>query len=189
MLRGKHWASASRSSTRAWRMLEEEGVPIGAIAPMMEALELYAIGSALHEAGAGTTDPDPKRAPHLARAEAERALTRTRSRAGVRADRGRHGEGGQGEGDRYRLAQRPHDGARRVRPDHRLLGGCAAQPLARANQAGALRWRLRSCPVFGPPPASGTAARSREIVALVRSHPRRPGAPVRPTQQTVVLAR
>jgi len=47
-------------------MLEEEGVPIGAIAPMMEALELYAIGSALHEAGAGTTDPDPKRAPHLA---------------------------------------------------------------------------------------------------------------------------
>jgi len=56
-------------------MLEEEGVPIGAIAPMMEALELYAIGSALHEAGAGTTDPDPKRAPHLARAEAERALT------------------------------------------------------------------------------------------------------------------
>lgn len=55
-------------------MLEEEGVPIGAIAPMMEALELYAIGSALHETGAGTTNPDPKWAPHLARAETERAL-------------------------------------------------------------------------------------------------------------------
>jgi TetR/AcrR family transcriptional regulator, tetracycline repressor protein len=56
-------------------MLEEEGVPVGAIAPMMEALELYAIGSALHETGAGTTTPDPARAPHIARADSERALT------------------------------------------------------------------------------------------------------------------
>jgi TetR/AcrR family tetracycline transcriptional repressor len=55
--------------------LEEENVPTGAIVPMLEALELYAIGSALHEASTGTTRPDPKRAPHMARAEAERALS------------------------------------------------------------------------------------------------------------------
>jgi TetR/AcrR family tetracycline transcriptional repressor len=59
--------------------LEEEHVPTGAIAPMLEALELYAIGSALHEAGGG--DPgsgpahDPEKVPNLARAFEERALS------------------------------------------------------------------------------------------------------------------
>jgi AcrR family transcriptional regulator len=57
--------------------LEEENVPTGAIAPMLEALELYAIGSALHEAGnAGEAEPrDPAKFPNLARAFEERALS------------------------------------------------------------------------------------------------------------------
>jgi AcrR family transcriptional regulator len=59
--------------------LESEGVPTGAIAPMLEALELYAIGSALHEArsaGASTgQDVDPVKAPNLARAQAEAAVS------------------------------------------------------------------------------------------------------------------
>jgi TetR/AcrR family tetracycline transcriptional repressor len=53
-------------------LLEREGVPIGAIAPLITALELFAIGSALHEARAeGTStgkDIDPTRTPNLGRA-------------------------------------------------------------------------------------------------------------------------
>jgi hypothetical protein len=53
-------------------LLESEGVPIGAIAPLITALELFAIGSALHEARAeGTStgkDIDPVRTPNLGRA-------------------------------------------------------------------------------------------------------------------------
>ncbi len=74
MLRREPLGIGTSQLDATFAMLEEEGVPIGAIAPMMEALELYAIGSALHEAGAGTTAPDPKRAPHLVRADAQRAL-------------------------------------------------------------------------------------------------------------------
>jgi TetR/AcrR family tetracycline transcriptional repressor len=58
--------------------LEYEGVPIGAIAPMMEALELFTVGSALHEsradpatiatAGAGAT-------PHLDLALGQRSIS------------------------------------------------------------------------------------------------------------------
>lgn len=59
--------------------LEEEHVPTGAIAPMLEALELYAIGSALHEIGGGGSstgqDHDPETAPNLARAFEQRALS------------------------------------------------------------------------------------------------------------------
>ncbi|MFC4945162.1 TetR/AcrR family transcriptional regulator [Pseudonocardia sp. GCM10023141] len=58
--------------------LEEENVPTGAIAPMLEALELYAIGSALHEAGGGASDEpahDAETVPNLARAFDERALS------------------------------------------------------------------------------------------------------------------
>ena len=56
--------------------LEEEHVPTGAIVPMLEALELYAIGSALHEAQSGRPDAvvDPDSAPHPARASQHRAL-------------------------------------------------------------------------------------------------------------------
>ncbi len=53
--------------------LEEEGVPIGAIAPMLEALELYAISSAMHEAR--ESEGDPERPAHLSRASAERAVS------------------------------------------------------------------------------------------------------------------
>ncbi|WP_433359866.1 TetR/AcrR family transcriptional regulator [Streptosporangium sp. CA-115845] len=60
-------------------LLEQENVPTGAIIPMLEALELYAIGSALHEAqsgGAGVgQEPDPETAPHLTRALEQRALS------------------------------------------------------------------------------------------------------------------
>jgi AcrR family transcriptional regulator len=60
-------------------LLEQDGVPTGAIAPMLEALELYAIGSALHEARAkGTStgqDVDPAKAPNLARALDQAAVT------------------------------------------------------------------------------------------------------------------
>jgi AcrR family transcriptional regulator len=60
-------------------LLEEEHVPIGAIAPMLEALELYAIGSALHETrGDGASvghAHDPDKSPHLVEAIAQRALT------------------------------------------------------------------------------------------------------------------
>jgi AcrR family transcriptional regulator len=54
--------------------LEEEGVPVGAIAPMLEALELYAIGSALHEASSGGGH-DAEKAPHLSRASEARAFS------------------------------------------------------------------------------------------------------------------
>ncbi|HEX3612394.1 MAG TPA: TetR/AcrR family transcriptional regulator [Sporichthyaceae bacterium] len=53
--------------------LVEEGVPVGAIAPMMEALESYAIASVLHESG-GHLAPDPERHPYLARAAGQRSL-------------------------------------------------------------------------------------------------------------------
>jgi AcrR family transcriptional regulator len=60
-------------------LLEEENVPTGAIAPMLEALELYAIGSALHEAGADNSesgsDHDAEKSPNLARAFQQRALS------------------------------------------------------------------------------------------------------------------
>jgi len=60
-------------------LLEEENVPLGAIVPMLEALELFAIGSALHEAGTddAATDPtrDPARTPALSRASEQRALS------------------------------------------------------------------------------------------------------------------
>jgi TetR/AcrR family transcriptional regulator, tetracycline repressor protein len=58
-------------------LLEEENVPTGAIAPMLEALELYAIGSALHESrgDAAGVDHDPTKTPHLSRAFEQRALT------------------------------------------------------------------------------------------------------------------
>lgn len=55
--------------------LEQENVPTGAILPMLEALELYAIGSALHEARADESGPAHREhAPNLARAADERAL-------------------------------------------------------------------------------------------------------------------
>jgi TetR/AcrR family tetracycline transcriptional repressor len=75
MLRREPLGIGTSQLEATFAMLAEEGVPIGAIAPMMEALELYAIGSALHEAGAGTTKPDPKRAPHMAKAQGARALS------------------------------------------------------------------------------------------------------------------
>ena len=53
--------------------LEEDGVPIGAIAPMLEALELYAISSAMHEAR--EADGRSERPVHLSRASAERAFS------------------------------------------------------------------------------------------------------------------
>lgn len=58
-------------------LLEESGVPVGAVAPMLEALELYAIGSALHEAGRSNGAPtyDPEKSPHLGRAFEERAMS------------------------------------------------------------------------------------------------------------------
>jgi TetR/AcrR family tetracycline transcriptional repressor len=59
--------------------LEEENVPTGAIAPMLEALELYAIGSALHEARGEDSDTgearDAEKAPNLARAYEQRTLS------------------------------------------------------------------------------------------------------------------
>jgi TetR/AcrR family tetracycline transcriptional repressor len=56
-------------------LLETE-IPIGAIAPMLEALELYVVGSALHERRcAGPDDgPDPDSTPRLAEAVKRRAL-------------------------------------------------------------------------------------------------------------------
>ncbi|MBA2323888.1 MAG: TetR/AcrR family transcriptional regulator [Pseudonocardiales bacterium] len=60
-------------------LLEQDGVPTGAIAPMLEALERYAIGSALHEARTtGTSagqDVDPAKAPNLARALEQAAVS------------------------------------------------------------------------------------------------------------------
>lgn len=75
MLRREPLGIGTSQLEATFAMLAEEGVPVGAIAPMMEALELYAIGSALHEASAGTQKPDAKRAPHMAAAQAERALS------------------------------------------------------------------------------------------------------------------
>lgn len=75
MLRREPLGIGTSQVEATFAMLEEEGVPVGAIAPMMEALELYAIGSALHEAAADAAKPDPKRTPHIARADKERALS------------------------------------------------------------------------------------------------------------------
>ena len=58
--------------------LEEDKVPLGAIIPLLEALELFAIGSALNENSAGdAADPAPAGpdTPHLARATAQRAIS------------------------------------------------------------------------------------------------------------------
>jgi TetR/AcrR family transcriptional regulator, tetracycline repressor protein len=56
-------------------------IPMGAIAPMLEALELYAVGSALHERRALDREapdapdaPDPAETPRLAEAARRRAL-------------------------------------------------------------------------------------------------------------------
>jgi hypothetical protein len=69
---------ASQMDATAAR-LEAEGVPVGAIAPMLEALELYAISSALHESRGQEPDDeeaaDDSHAAHLRKAFAERALT------------------------------------------------------------------------------------------------------------------
>jgi TetR/AcrR family tetracycline transcriptional repressor len=57
-------------------LLEEEGVPIGAIRPMLEAIELFAMSSAMQDAA--SADPplvDAEKAPHLARATATSALS------------------------------------------------------------------------------------------------------------------
>ncbi|GAA0622452.1 hypothetical protein GCM10009547_26690 [Sporichthya brevicatena] len=75
MLRREPLGIGTSQLEQTFAMLAEEGVPLGAIAPMMEALELYAIGSALHESAAGSAKPDRKRAPHMAEADAARALT------------------------------------------------------------------------------------------------------------------
>lgn len=59
-------------------LLESGSVPTSAIVPMLEALELYAIGSALHETwgASATIDPDGLTdAPNLARALRHRALS------------------------------------------------------------------------------------------------------------------
>ncbi|KLL11195.1 MULTISPECIES: TetR/AcrR family transcriptional regulator [Protofrankia] len=60
-------------------LLAEEGVPVGAIAPMLEALELAAIGSALHEARGGDdragVDHDAERTPYLSQAFEQRSLS------------------------------------------------------------------------------------------------------------------
>jgi TetR/AcrR family tetracycline transcriptional repressor len=55
--------------------LEAEGVPVGAIASMLQALELYAIGSTLHQTSSSGTAHDPEKAPHLSRAFDERSLS------------------------------------------------------------------------------------------------------------------
>lgn len=67
---------AEQMDSTAARLIEE-GVPVGAVAPMLEALELYAIGSALHEAAEGDapSSPDEERTPNLARAVARRAMS------------------------------------------------------------------------------------------------------------------
>lgn len=61
------------------RLLEDEDVPTGAIAPMLEALELYAIASALHETRGDTPiidqEHDTAKAPNLARAINQRAVS------------------------------------------------------------------------------------------------------------------
>ena len=59
-------------------LLKQEGVPVGAIAPMLEALELYAVASALQESAAkGDLDDLPQEhiTPNLAAAFANRALS------------------------------------------------------------------------------------------------------------------
>ncbi|WP_028925892.1 TetR/AcrR family transcriptional regulator [Pseudonocardia acaciae] len=57
-------------------LLESAQVPVGAIAPMLEALELYAVGSALHEtrSAAAADRDDETAAPRLAEAAKQRAL-------------------------------------------------------------------------------------------------------------------
>ncbi|WP_241251597.1 TetR family transcriptional regulator [Candidatus Protofrankia californiensis] len=78
MLRRRPLSIGSMELETTAALLAKEGVPVGAIVPMLEALELAAIGSALHEArGDGGIDPDhdAERTPHLIRAFERRALS------------------------------------------------------------------------------------------------------------------
>ncbi len=77
MLRRRPLSIGSMELETTAALLAKEGVPVGAIAPMLEALELAAIGSALHEARGGGIDPDhdAERTPHLIRAFERRALS------------------------------------------------------------------------------------------------------------------
>lgn len=76
MLRRKPLGIGTAQMDATVAALEAENVPTGAIIPMLEALELYAIGSALHEVRTedGSAEPDPAVAPNLARAAEQRAL-------------------------------------------------------------------------------------------------------------------
>lgn len=71
---GLAYGTAHEDATVA--LLAAEDIPTGAVAPMLEALELYAIGSALHETlgGAERTD-EPAGRSHLAEAVARRAVS------------------------------------------------------------------------------------------------------------------
>lgn len=79
MLRRQPLGIGSAQMDATVALLEEENVPIGAIVPMLEALELYAIGSALYEnqgrAAAVEHRHDPAKTPHLTRAAEQRALS------------------------------------------------------------------------------------------------------------------
>lgn len=79
MLRRRPLGTGAGLMDAAVTELESEGVPVGAIAPMLEALELYAVGSALHEARAGAKstgpDVDPAKAPNLTRAREQAAVS------------------------------------------------------------------------------------------------------------------
>ena len=79
MLRRQPLGIGSAQMDATVALLEEEHVPTGAIAPMLEALELYAIGSALHESRGDDArahhDIDPTKTPHLTRAFDQRALS------------------------------------------------------------------------------------------------------------------
>jgi len=79
MLRRQPLGIGSAQMDATVALLEEENVPTGAIVPMLEALELYAIGSALHESRGDAANVhhahDPAKTPHLTRAFEQRALS------------------------------------------------------------------------------------------------------------------
>jgi TetR/AcrR family tetracycline transcriptional repressor len=79
MLRRGRLGIGAREVESSIRRLEEEGVPIGAVLPLMQSLEILAIISAMHEAGEDNRwtheDAEPALLTAIKRAESARGLT------------------------------------------------------------------------------------------------------------------
>jgi hypothetical protein len=75
MLRGQPFGIGVVQMDAMAALLEKEDVPVGAVVPLLEALEFYTVGSALNEVSRASSSYDGEGIPHLSRAARLRALT------------------------------------------------------------------------------------------------------------------